>query len=256
MTRNLSLVTYRYKARIKAVNGFANFWSLCFWAFPHLLVLVSLLAELSLLFKWKYIWGWSLVRTTCRWCVDNIQTMCGWHESEISGEISPADDMCHLHIIRMSSGHLPELPNFMEYCTWCHPHVICTSSTDTHVVCTSSAHHLHTHVICMPSACHPHTSLSCPISCSTMPGVICMSSADTHVICMSSALHLQIHTSFAQSSWTPIVFPVPKILVIDVTVVPDVVPDVTLVKTYCLHIIPGSLHSPYGPQLCFLSQKY
>ena len=155
----------------------------------------------------------------------------------------------------MSSGHMPELPNFMEYYTWCHPHVVCTSSTDTHV-CMLSAHHLHTHVICMPSACHPHTSLSCPISCSTMPGIICMSSADTHVIHMSSAHHLQIHTSFTQSSWTPIVFPVPKILVIDVTVVPDVVPDLALLKTYCLHIIRGSLCCPYGPQLCFLSQKY
>ena len=177
---------------------------------------------------------------------------CGWHESEISGEISPADDICHLDVICTLSTHLPEFPNFMQYYTWCHLHVIHTSSTDTHVVCTSCAHHLHTHVICMPSACHLHTSLSCPISCSTMPGVICTSSADTHVICMSSAHHLQIHTSFAQSSWTPIVFPVPKILVIDVTVVPDL----ALLKTYCLHIIRGSLRCPYGPQLCFLSQKY
>ena len=31
--------------------------------------------------------------------------------------------------------------------------------------------------------------------------------------------------------YDPIVFPVPKILVIDVTVVPDVVPDVALLKT-------------------------
>ena len=46
-------------------------------------------------------------------------------------------------------------------------------------------------------------------------------------------------------------FPVPKIIVIDVTVVPDV----ALLKTYCLHIIPSSLCCPYGPQLCFLSQK-
>ena len=56
--------------------------------------------------------------------------------------------------------------------------------------------------------------------------------------------------------WTPIVFPVPIILVIDVTVVLDVVPDVALLKTYCLDIIPSSLHCPYGPQLCFLFQKY
>ena len=83
---------------------------------------------------------------------------------------------------------------------------------------------------------------------------------------MSSAHHLQMHTSFAHhlqmhmSSLTvlmdPIVFPVPKILVIDVTVILDVVPDVALLKTYCLHIIPGSLYCSYGPQLCFLFQKY
>ena len=190
----------------------------------------------------------------CRQHADDVQMTCGWHESEILGEISPADG--HLDVIRTSSRHLPELPNFMEYYTWCHPHIIRTSSTDTHVVCMSSAHNLHTHVIRMPSTCHPHTSLSCPISCSTMSIVICTSSADTHVICMSSAHHLQIHTSFAQSSWTPIVFLVPKILAIDVTVVPDVVPDLALFKTYCLHIIHGSLCCPYEPQLCFLSQKY
>ena len=36
---------------------------------------------------------------------------------------------------------LPELPNFMQYCTWHDMHM--------HVICTSSAHHLH--VICMSS---------------------------------------------------------------------------------------------------------
>ena len=102
-----------------------------------------------------------------------------------------------LHAIRISSAHFPELPNSMQYYTWCHLHIICR----------------HT--------CHLQH-------------------------------HLQICTAFAQSSWTPIVFPVPKILVIDVTVVPDL----ALLKTYCLHIICGSLHCPYGPQLCFLSQKY
>ena len=33
-------------------------------------------------------------------------------------------------------------------------------------------------------------------------------------------------------------FPVSKILVIDVTVIPDMASDVALLKTYCLHIIP------------------
>ena len=52
---------------------------------------------------------------------------------------------------------------------------------------------------------------------------------------------------FQQSSWIPIVFPVPKILVIDVTMVPDVVPDVALLKIYCLHIIPGCPMIPVDP---------
>ena len=60
---------------------------------------------------------------------------------------------------------------------------------------------------------------------------------------------------FQQSSWIPIVFPVPKILVIDVTMVPDVVPDVALLKIYYLHIIPSCPHGPCGSQLCFLSQR-
>ena len=55
---------------------------------------------------------------------------------------------------------------------------------------------------------------------------------------------------FQQSSWIPIVFSVSKILVIDVTVVPDVVPDVVLLKIYCLHIIPSCPHDPRRFQLC------
>ena len=220
------------------------------------MAILSFLAELSLLFNWKYFWGWSLM-----WM------MCGWHESEISGEISLADDICHPDVIRTLAWVAQFHAVLHLVSSACHLHIIHTSSAQhlqthmssthhPHIVSTSSTHRLH--VVCthMSSACHPHTSLSCPISCSTTPGVICTSSADTHVIRMSSAHHLQIHTSFAQSSWTPIVFLVPKMLVIDVTVVPDVVPDVALLKTYCLHIIPSSLHCPYGPQLCFLSQKY
>ena len=70
-----------------------------------------------------------------------------------------------------------------------------------------------------------------------------------HIVCTSSL-------AVSVVPMDPIVFPVPKILVIDITVVLDAVPDVALLKTYCLHIIHGSLHCPYGPQLCFLSQKY
>ena len=188
-----------------------------------------------------------------------MRTTCRRHADDTKVRFQVRFHRQMTYVICMPSAHLPELPNFMQYYTWCHPHIVCMLSAHRLQTHMSSACHLH--VICthMSSACHPHhlhTSLSCPISCSTTPGIICMSSADTHVICMSSAHHLQICTSFAQSSWTIIVFPVPEILVIDVTVVPDVVPDVAMLKTYCLHIIPGSLRCPYGPQLCFLSQKY
>ena len=43
--------------------------------------------------------------------------------------------------------------------------------------------------------------------------------------------------------WTPIVFPVPKILVIDVTVVSDVVPDVALLDILSAHHPQQSLLS-------------
>ena len=122
------------------------------------------------------------------------------------------DDICmssaHTHVICTSSTHLPELPNFMQYYTSCHAHVICRYAHCPHVIHTSSP--------------------------------------DAYVRCTH---HLQ------QSLWTPIVFPVPKILVIDVTVVPDVIPDVALLKIYCLHIIPGCPCGPHGPKLCFLSQR-
>ena len=160
---------------------------------------------------------------------------------------------CHLHTCLSCPISCSTIPCVIHMSSARHPQTHMSSTCCPHIIRMSSACHLHTHVIHMPSACHLHTFLSCPISCSTTSGIICMSSADTHVICMSFTHHLQICTSFAQSSWTPIVFPVPKILVIDVTVVPDVVPDVALLKTYCLHIIPGSLHCPYGPLLCFLS---
>ena len=70
--------------------------------------------------------------------------------------------LCHLHIIHMSSApcaddiqmssahhlHLPELPNFMQYYTWFHAHVIRRHdviymlSAGMHVICR---YHLHLH---------------------------------------------------------------------------------------------------------------
>ena len=171
-----------------------------------------------------------------------------------------------------------------------HMHTLSAHHPQTH---TSSAHQMHTHVTCHMSSAHayiigtlagctlsadahivhrhhPHTYLSCPISCSTTPGVMCMSSTcHLHIILISSACYPHIISRcahhphiicrsthhFQQSLWTPIVFSVSKILIIDVTVVPDVVPDVVLLKIYCLHIIPSCPHGPRGPQLCFLFQR-
>ena len=73
---------------------------------------------------------------------------------------------------------LPELPNFMQYCTWHHVHVVCASSAHRpRIICTSSA--CHPHIVCVSSA-HAH-----------------MLSAPGHVICRLSAGHLH------HSSWSP-----------------------------------------------------
>ena len=100
---------------------------------------------------------------SCRRRANDVQTICRWHKSEISGEISPADDICRLDVICTSSAHLPELPNFMQYYTWCHLNVICTSSAcHPHIVWRHKCHphvirrHVRNpHVICR-HICHPH----------------------------------------------------------------------------------------------------
>ena len=88
------------------------------------------------------------------------------------------DDMSSahlLHVICRCHLHLPELPNVIQYYTWCHAHVICMLSVrHPHVIritCgghMSSTHCLHyvwmTYVICTSSACHLHvvcTSCTC-----------------------------------------------------------------------------------------------
>ena len=55
---------------------------------------------------------------------------------------------------------LPELPNFMQYCTWRHVHVIRTSSAcRLHVIHTSSAHRPRVIYAC---ACHLRMCVCCP----------------------------------------------------------------------------------------------
>ena len=51
--------------------------------------------------------------------------------------------------------YLRELPNFMQYYTWCHVHVVRACCP-----CTSSVCHLH--VICTLSACHLCMRVCCP----------------------------------------------------------------------------------------------
>ena len=42
----------------------------------------------------------------CGWHADDMQMTCRQHESEISGKISLADDICHPHVIHKSSGSM------------------------------------------------------------------------------------------------------------------------------------------------------
>ena len=162
----------------------------------------------------------------------------GWHMS--SG--------CHPHVIRTLAwvAQFHGVLHLVSSACYLQTHM--SSTHHPHVICTLSACHLH--VICthMSSACHPHVIRTLPWVAQFHAVLHLVSSAHHLQTHMSSAHHLQICTAFAQSSWTPFVFPVPKTLVIDVTVVPDVVPNVALLKTYCLHIIPSSLCCPYGPQ--------
>ena len=56
------------------------------------------------------------------------------------------------HVRLYAELFLPELPNFMQYCTWhdVHMHVVRTSSTHRlHIICTSSACHLHMCICCL-----------------------------------------------------------------------------------------------------------
>ena len=78
---------------------------------------------------------------------------------------------------------LPELPNFMQFYTW----------RNVHIICMSSACHLHAHVICMSStpACHPHLHVIC--TCMSSACYTDTSSAHTHVIHTSSAALLMVN---------------------------------------------------------------
>ena len=77
----------------------------------------------ALVFNWKYFGDWSLVRTMRIRHADDLRMTCRW----------PADDTrvrfrvrfhwqmtCHQDVIRT----LAWVAHFMQYYTWCHPHVI------------------------------------------------------------------------------------------------------------------------------------
>ena len=75
--------------------------------------------------------------------------------------------------------YLPELPNFMQYYTWCHAHVI--RACCPHVIRSSSPRHLH--VVCVSSV-HAH-----------------MLSAPGHIIRTSSIRHLHCYP-WSPGAWT------------------------------------------------------
>ena len=57
------------------------------------------------------------VQMTCGWCVDDLRMTREW---DFGRDLAGGWHMSS----RTSSGHLPELPNFIQYYTWCHLHVI------------------------------------------------------------------------------------------------------------------------------------
>ena len=100
---------------------------------------------------------------------------------------------CGRHPDRDPGKYLPELPNFMQYYTWHHAHVIHTSSahavhtchlhmSSAHVICTCRPHMSSAHVIC---TCHLHMSSTCAHHLRT-------SSTCTHVIRTSSVALLMV----------------------------------------------------------------
>ena len=102
---------------------------------------VFFLAELLLWYLTGNILG---IEVLCGRRVDDMQTMCGWHADDVrmTREWDFGWDFTggwHMSS-RTSSRLFPELPNFMQYYTWCHLHVICRHTCNLHVICTSSAH--------------------------------------------------------------------------------------------------------------------
>ena len=59
----------------------------------------------------------------------------------------------HTHVICMSSTHFPELPNFMQYYTWCHLHIIYRHTCHLHVIYTSSANTYIIYTVLMDTNC-------------------------------------------------------------------------------------------------------
>ena len=83
------------------------------------------LAELLL---WYLTGNISGIEVSCRRCVDDVQMTHGWHADDLWMTWEWDFGWDFTGGWHMSSGtssrHLPELPNFMQYYTWCHLHVI------------------------------------------------------------------------------------------------------------------------------------
>ena len=128
-----------------------------------------------------------------------MRTTCRRRADDTRGRFRVRFHRRMTYVIRTSSAHLPELPNFMQYYTWCHPHVVCRHICHPHIVCMSSAHHpqvgtssahrLHIicrwvhclHIICR-YVCHPH--------------IICRHICHPHIICRTPHGQLEPELSF------------------------------------------------------------
>ena len=76
---------------------------------------------------------------------DKAQNWNGYQEYLVFGNIlswssNKQDIRLYAELSKMASSYLPELPNFMQYYTWCHAHVVCARRPRT-----SSAHVIRAH---------------------------------------------------------------------------------------------------------------
>ena len=199
---------------VSPVKGLKSF----IWAnrFKNAIKIALFSRATTLLFNWKYFWGWNLVWMTCRWHTDDMWMMCGWHVDDMRVRFRVRFHQQMTYVIRMSSTcHLHTCLSCPISCSTT-PGVIHTLSADTHIICMSSAHCLH--VVCT-HICHPH--------------VICMSSAHLPELLNFMQYYTWCHPHFICRHTHHL--------------------QVVCTSSADAHIISNN---PHGPELCFLCQRY